>query len=68
MEWALMRIKHYWYEKLFFMLQLNERRLFLAVFLMLFLILITQFMLTYPAVRSQLVIVEQYEGTLLESR
>ncbi|HOJ77760.1 MAG TPA: hypothetical protein PLZ08_06770 [Bacillota bacterium] len=63
-----MRIKHYWYEKLFFMLQLNERRLFLAVFLMLFLILITQFMLTYPAVRSQLVIVEQYEGTLLESR
>jgi len=53
---------------LFFMLQLNERRLFLAVFLMLFLILITQFMLTYPAVRSQLVIVEQYEGTLLESR
>lgn len=54
--------KHTWPEKIFFHLQLHEKRYFRRIILVLVIIAGVQWMLTVPAIRRALVLVERFEG------
>jgi type II secretory pathway component PulL len=54
--------KHRWYEKLFFKLQLREKKCFWLMLSLLLLIILSQILLADFAFRKYLVLVERYEG------
>jgi hypothetical protein len=57
-----MSSKYHWYEKLFFRLQLRERRYFRLVFVMITVLMLMQILLTNKIIRHYLVLVERLEG------
>lgn len=57
-----MAAKHRWYERLFFKLQLRERKCLWMVLALVLLIIISQILLTNLTFRKYLVLTERYEG------
>ncbi|HOP75039.1 MAG TPA: hypothetical protein PLC07_08320 [Bacillota bacterium] len=56
------KLKHTWPEKIFYHLQLHEKRYFRRILFIIALILSIQWALTVPAIRRYLVLVERFEG------
>lgn len=54
--------KYHWYEKLFYHLQLSERKYLRLVFSLTLIIFIIQILLIFPGVRKSLVLTERFEG------
>jgi hypothetical protein len=54
--------KYRWYEKIFFRLQLREKKYYRLIFYLVTLIFIVQFLLCFPEIRQFLVLGERLEG------
>ncbi|HBE78857.1 MAG TPA: hypothetical protein DDW65_13930 [Firmicutes bacterium] len=54
--------KYHWYERLFFNLQIRERKWWRLLLALGLLLILSQVLLSYPIVRKYFVLIERYEG------
>ena len=57
-----MNLKHRWYEKIFFWLQMREGQCLRLIISLVLLIILSQILLTNLTIRKYLVLTEWYEG------
>ncbi len=57
-----MALRHHWYEKLFFKLQMRERKCAWMMVVFFLIMLLMQILLTNSAFRKNFILTEKYEG------